>query len=115
MPKIVLSPNVKPYIDAALSLAGLAISSLSAHAASLAYPYDVAVPIAGTIGGYLLSDMTTIVDGGVMPTQTQIVSQAQAVYPQVRPLLLSEIAKLSPTDAAVANAALSMLESKLGV
>jgi len=65
---LTLSKNAKAAVDAILSVAGLIAGSLVSGALKLPAPYDVMGPIIGTVVGYLVSDLVTIVDTGQAPT-----------------------------------------------
>ena len=106
-----LSKNAKAMVDAALGVAGFVLGALVSGALKLPVPYDTAGPVIGAVGGYLVSDLLTIVDTGAPPSTATVTTQVSAAYGLARPLLAAEVAKLPAADQNAANLALTVLDT----
>ncbi len=110
--KIVLSQGWKNAVDTLLGFLGLVGGYLTSNAATFHAPFTYFASIAGLAIGYFASDATTIASGGTVAATT-VIQQGAATYAQAKPIIQAQIAKLSPADQAIANAALTLLETKL--
>ena len=107
-----LGKNTKAVVDIVLALVGGLLANLAANASSFGQ-YAPYVTIGGVVGGYAVSDVLSYVDTGALPSTPVIIGQAQASFNAAKPLIQTEIAKLSQNDQALANAAIAVIDGYL--
>lgn len=102
-----LTTGQKTVVDLALSLIGLFVGLTAAAANSFSSPWNIILPIIGTVGGYAVSDFTSYVDTGTIPS---LPPQIVDTYAKIRPIVAAEIAKLPQDQQAIGNALLDTFD-----
>ena len=111
---IKLSQNVKTLLDLVLSLVGLTVTELVQNSAKFSQPWGTILGIAGAPLGYLISDLTTIVNTGTLPATSVIQQQVKTTWTDVRPSVVAQVAKITnPNEQAIVNSIIAVVDSQV--